>query len=214
MSEEQKKGVSLSSLKDISTFARDVLLTIVVAVCIFNPSSIKSFLKESGLSKLGAFGVTVEVQEEKEKIAEAQQKVTARLMAATVAAPDEAPIEAQNQPVDPAFKQAILTAERVAPQILPTAGWVFLGRVNKGKTQWADGGSSTTTAIWPVAVEDVLTVKDDVYVRAITNDKWHSKAPVATVAKVGDKLKVVELEYSSAKIGGFYVWAKVALQTG
>jgi hypothetical protein len=201
-------------LKDISSFLRDALLTVVIAICILNPSSIKTFLKESGLSKLGVFGVTVEVKEEKEKIAEAQEKISAKIVSAASPAPDEAPPEAMNKPVDPEFKQAILSAERVAPQILPTAGWVFLGRVNNSKSQWVDGASSTTTASWPIAQDSVVTVKDDVYVRAITNDKWHSSAPVATVSKVGDKLKVVELEYSSAKGGGFFVWAKVSFQPG
>lgn len=213
MNDEPKKIGPLPYLKDISSLARDALLTIVVAVCIINPSSIKSFLKESGLSKLGVFGVTVELKEEKEKIAEAQEKITAQVVAATSTAPGAAPPEALNKPVDEEFKQAILVAERLAPQLLPTAGWIFLGRVNKEKIQWADGASATTTATWPVAPDDVLTVKDDVYVRAITNDKWHSKAPVTTVSKIGDKLKVVEIEYSSAKIGGFFVWAKVAIQS-
>jgi len=206
VSDVQQKIGLFSSLKDISSFLRDALLTLVVAICILNPSSIKNFLKESGLSKLGAFGVSVEVKEEKEKIAEAQ------VVASAPTAPDEAPLEALNKPVDQEFKQAILSAERVAPQILPTAGWVFLGRVNNNKNQWADGAPSTTTAVWPIKPDDVVTVKDDVYVRAITADKWHSSAPVATVSKVGDKLKVVELQYSSAKAGGFFVWAKVAFQ--
>ena len=213
MSEELKIAGLFSYLKDISSFLRDVLLTIIVSICIINPSSIKTFLKDSGLSKLGVFGVTVEIQEEKEKIAEAQGKVTAQVVTFAPAVPDEAPLEALNKPVDEDFKQAILNAERVAPQILPTAGWVFLGRVNKDKTQWADGASSTTTATWPIRPDDVLTVKDDVYVRAITSDKWHSSAPVVTVAKVGDKLKVVELDYSSAKGGGFFVWVKAAIQS-
>ncbi len=210
---DDKKAGPLAYLKDISSFLRDVLLAVVVAICIFNPSSIKTFLIESGLSKLSVFGVTFELKEEKEKIAEAQQTITAKLVAAAPTAHDEAPPEALNKPVDQEFKQAVLNAERVAPQILPTAGWVFLGRVSRDKKQWADGVSSTTTASWPIAPDHVLTVKDDVYVRAITKDKWHSSAPVTTVSKVGDKLKVVELEYSSAQVGGYYVWAKVALKS-
>jgi len=97
MSEELKIAGLFSYLKDISSFLRDVLLTIIVAICIINPSSIKTFLKDSGLSKLGVFGVTVELS-----------------------------------------------------------------------------------------------------------------APVVTV---GDKLKVVELDYSSAKGGGFFVWVKAAIQS-
>lgn len=212
MSEEKKATGLFAYLKDVSAFLRDVLLTVIVAICLIHPTSIRTFLKESGLSKLGAFGVTVELQEEKAKVAEAQKEVTSKVFAAAPTPPDEPPPEALNMPVDQDFKQAILTAERVAPQILPTAGWVFLGRVNKEKSQWAEGASATTTASWPVNPNDVITVKDDVYVRAITSEKWHSNAPVASVSKVGDKLTVVELQYSPAKIGGFYVWAKVALQ--
>lgn len=214
MTDEKKPAEPLAYLKDISSFVRDLVITIIIAICLIHPASIKSFLKESGLSKLGVFGVTVEVEEEKDKITEAQKEVTSKVIASAPVASDEPPPESYNKPVDQNFKQAILAAERVAPQILPTAGWVYLGRVNNDKSQWADGGSTTTTATRPVIIGDVLTVKDDVYIRAITGDKWHSNAPVATVSKVGDKLKVVDLQYSVAKIGGFYVWAKVALQTG
>lgn len=213
MSDSQKATGLFSNLKELSSFLRDASLTIVVVICLLQPSSIKTFLKESGLSKLNFFGFEVEIEKEEEKIATAQQKITAKVVSAASASQDEAPPEALNKPVDQDFKQAVIAAEKVAPQILPTSGWVFLGRVNKEKTQWADGGSSTTTASWPVVPDNVLTVRDDVYVRAITDDKWRSNAPVTTVAKIGDKLQVVELQYSSAKIGGFYVWAKVALQS-
>lgn len=212
MSEQQAKPNPLGQLKDVSALLRDTLLTVVVAICIFNPGSIKGFLKESGLSKLGVFGVIVEVSEEKEKVQEAQEKVTA-LNVPAATEPDSTPPEALNKPVDQEFKQAILTAERVAPQVLPTAGWVFLGRVNREKTQWDGNSSSTTTASWPVKADDVLTVKDDVYIRAITDDKVRSAAPIASIAKVGDRLRVVELQYSPARSGGFFVWAKVSIQT-
>lgn len=209
MTDQKQATWALSHVQDVSSLLRDVLLTTIIAVCLIHPASIKTFLKESGLSKLGVFGVSVELQEEKEKVAEAQKEVTKIARAA----PGEAPPEAMNRPVDQAFKQTILAAERVAPQILPTAGWVFLGRVDETKSRWLDGGSPTTTATWPVKPDAIITVKDDVYVRKITDDKWHSSAPVATVAKVGDQLKVVEVEFSPAKVGGFYVWAKVALQS-
>jgi hypothetical protein len=210
MDDEQKKTGRLSYLKDILSLIRDGLIIVVVATCIIHPASIKTFLNDSGLSKLSIFGVTIELKEEKEKIANAQEKVNAKVV--TTAAPQgDPPPEALSKPVDPAFKAAILSAERVAPQILPSAGWVFLGRVNKDKTSWADGASSIVTASWPIKTDDKLTVKEDVYVRAITQDKYHSSAPVTTVAKIGDKLTVVELQYSSAKIGGYYVWAKVAI---
>jgi hypothetical protein len=214
VADEKQAPGPFAYMKDISSFVRDALLTVIIAVCLIHPASIKTFLKESGLSKLGMFGVTVELQEEREKVAEAQKEVTSKIVTATSTPPGEPPPEALNKPVDPEFKQVILTAERVAPQILPTAGWVFLGRVDRDKAQWLAGGSATTTAAWPVNPDDVVTVKDDVYVRKITDDQWHSSAPVASVAKVGDKLKVVELQYSPAKAGGFFVWAKVALQQG
>jgi hypothetical protein len=212
MSANERIG-AIGKFRETFSILRDVLLTAVFVFCLFNPGSIRTFLKESGLSKLGVFGVTVEVQEEREKIHEAQQRVTGRVVDASAAAIDETPVEALNRPVDQEFKQAVLAAEMLAPQVLPTAGWVFLGRVDSAKSRWEDGGSKTTTASWPIVPNETVTVKDDVYVRAIAQGKWHSSAPVATVAKVGDQLKVVEIEYSPAKIGGFFVWAKVAIQS-
>ena len=211
MGEEGNKAGLLSGLKDVSALTRDALLTIVLAICILHPASIKNFLTNSGLSKLNVFGLSFELAEEKEKVQEAQQLVNAKVASATQGAPGEPPQEASNKPVDPAFKEAIANAERIAPQILPSAGWVFLGRVNASKSAWEEGGPSTVIAPWPIKPNDVLTVKDDVYVRALS-DKVHSAAPVVSVAKVGDRLSVVELDYSSARVGGYFVWAKVALR--
>jgi hypothetical protein len=213
MGDEERKIWSFSCLKDASSFLRDLLLTAVLAICLLNPSSIKKFLNESGLSKLGVFGITVEVKDEEAKFVAAQEKISAQVIASAPAAPDEVPVESFNKPVNREFKQTILEVARIAPQILPTAGWVFLGRVNNNKSQWEGGVSSTTTASWPISRNDVITVKDDVYIRAIISDKSYASAPIATISKIGDRLKVVDLQYSPAKAGGFFVWAKISFQS-
>lgn len=94
MSDEKKAAGPLAYLKDISSLLRDAIVTIIAAVRLIHPASIKTFLKEGGLSKLGVFGVTVELQEEKEKIAEAQKEVTTKIIAAASTAHDAAPPEA------------------------------------------------------------------------------------------------------------------------
>lgn len=209
---DDKGAGTVALIKDISAIVRDLFLTLTLAICIIFPSTIKTFLTQSGLGKLSIFGVSVELREEKEKIAVAQKQVAEKIASVSASSNGETPVEAKNLPVDPEFKQAVLAAERVAPQVLPTAGWVFLGRVNNARTQWAEN-STITNATWPISLNDVLTVKDDVYIRAITEQKWHSSAPVTSVAKVGDQLKVVELDYSPAKAGGQFVWAKVAINS-
>lgn len=112
MCEEQKPKGILISLKDLSSFLRDAILTIVVVLCLFQPASIKTFLKESGLSKLNVFGIEVEIEQEEQKIADAQQKINAKVVSAHANMPDEAPPEALNKPVDQDFKRAVIANDR------------------------------------------------------------------------------------------------------
>ena len=41
--------------------------------------------------------------------------------------------------------------------------------------------------------------------------KVTTHAERATVMMVGDRLKIVQLDYSPARVGGLYAWAKVAI---
>jgi hypothetical protein len=211
MGSDGDKSVLFPRLREIIVFGRDCAVTIVIVACILRPTFIKEFLNESGLSELGIFGLSVKLKEVSEKVALAQDRVNEQASLQTTGLTGDSLPEAANSPVDPAFKITILNAGRLAPEILPSAGWVFLGRVNEEKNKWYDDVSITVTSSWPVQVTDTVTVKDDVYVRAITSDSRHSMARITTVAKVGDRLKVVALEYSHARSGGFFVWAKTAL---
>lgn len=200
-----------NAAKELLSLSKDALIVGVAGTFLFYPSHIKHILQESGLSKLSAFGVSVELKEEEKKLAQAQTEVTSKNAAAAAGAGDT-PAEASNRPVDPDFLKTVQDVARTAPQLLPRSGWVFLGRVTEDKARWTEGGSVSTTAAWPVKPEDVVTVRSDVYVRADSNDKWRSSAPITSVAKVGDRLKVVQLDYSPARSGGLYAWAKVAIQ--
>ena len=204
--ESPKKTEVFSNIKDISAAVRDIVLTAIFIICIFNPSTIKTFITSSGLSELSVFGIGLKVQTVQQNLSAALANTVEPEPVPNAAMPGEVPTEelppeALNAPVSQELKQAVIDAELIAPQLLPSAGWVFLGKVNEEKTAWVDGSSSTTTADWPVQPGSKLIVKDDVYIRQITSDNWHSSAPVVSVAKVGDTLTVSSLDYSHARAG-------------
>ncbi|HEY2345700.1 MAG TPA: hypothetical protein VGH80_07440 [Xanthomonadaceae bacterium] len=196
-------------LKDISAFAWNIFLLVVVGMCLWHPEYIKDFRTRSGITGItgpGGWGIQLE-----KDLSDAQLKATA--LAVTPPSPHESeepvPVEARNVPVDPQLKALVVKAQQDAPQIVPTGGWVFLGEADSQRQKFVTTSSTTTDAKLPVAIGNVLTVEDDVYVRAPTADRWHSSAPVTSVFRKGQALTVVDVDYSSAKNGGLYVWAKV-----
>jgi len=214
--ESPKKTAVFSNIKDISAAVRDIVLTAIFIICIINPENIKTFITSSGLSELSIFGIGLKVQTVQQNLSVALAKTADQAPLPNTASPSEVPNvelppEAMNTPVSQELKQAVMDAELVAPQLLPSAGWVFLGSVNEEQTAWDGGMSSTTTAEWPVQKGSKVIVKDDVYIRQITSDNWHSSAPVVSVAKVGDTLTVSALDYSRAGTGGYFVWAQVEI---
>jgi hypothetical protein len=211
MSDEKKRTGWTENFRNISGMFREIGLTLLLITCLFHPAIIKNFLTESGLSELGAFGFNVKLKEEKEKVELAQEIINETVEATAIAVDSEPQPERTEATVDPNFKATIVSARRVAPDILPTSGWVYLGRVNEEKSKWFDKKSAKVIGPWPIEVGDTLTLRDDVYVREKTADTSKSQSRITSMVKVGDKLQVVEIDFSHAKNGGFFVWAKAAI---
>jgi hypothetical protein len=61
----------------------------------------------------------------------------------------------------------------------------------------------------PLSPGAKLRVVDDTYLREDGPLNARSSAAILGVAKEGDALQVVDVDYSHAKGGGWFVWAKV-----
>jgi len=87
----------------------------------------------------------------------------------------------------------------------PEIGWIFLGKANTGGTEWLTGNPKT---IDPIKLgelkEQILTIKDDVYLRA-------SAKPAASALNViskNEKVRATDIVLNPNRTGKS-VWAKV-----
>lgn len=205
-------GGRFSGAREFVALVRDAALTLVLLVCLFHPSSIQWFLNQSHLDELSMFGVSIKANEAEDEVNNARGRLSAELAKLAREQPDAPPAEATRRPLDLVLSRALKVAERVAPEAVPSAGWVYLGHADGAMSRWLESDPVTTTAELPVRLDSTLTVKDDVYLRDVAASPPYSAAPVTGIARVGDKLEVVALAPADDGKGGRYLWAKVALR--
>ena len=102
-------------------------------------------------------------------------------------------------------------AEKFAPSSVPGKGWLFLGKVSESKNEWLSGSPSTVATVDAALITQgtKLTIRDDAYLRADSPSGTHANASILSVAKVGEVVIVHDVDYSHAKGGGWFIWAKV-----
>ena len=226
-------------MKDVVSALRDSVLFILFLLLIFAPITIKERLMSAGFTKgsVGGFeweaqiksaaeqtktvGQTVGQANENyskliERLSELEKKVTDPTVKAEVKNIGEVAETSRVEltTADRALKRSLATQQQVVAEIASSAvansGWMFLGRVNEDKTAWS-GGSPQTVSPTPAPLSQgaKLTVRDDAYLRADGPSNARSSAAILGVTKVGETVQVVEVDYSHAKGGGWFVWAKV-----
>jgi hypothetical protein len=120
---------------------------------------------------------------------------------------------------DAAVKSALVTQQQVlaqaAPAAVQTKGWMYVGKLDHSKTRWEAGSPVTIepTAA-PLTPDRTVKIKDDVYLRdPDAGPGKRASAKIAAVARVGESVKILEVDTSSPDNtpgGGWFVWAKVA----
>ena len=100
--------------------------------------------------------------------------------------------------------------EAVRRESLEETGWIYVGKISEDKSSWLPGSPTTITKTeLPIEAGQVVTVRDDVYLRADGASNARASAPVQSVVKVGQRVEVLEVEFSHARSGGWFVWLKV-----
>lgn len=207
-----RTGGRFATARDFVALVRDAALTLALLVCLCHPSSIRWFLSESHLDELSAFGVSIKADEAEDQVNSARGRLSAALAKAALAEPNAAPAEAGRRPLDAVLSRALKLAERVAPDVIPSAGWVYLGHADAALTHWVEAEPVTTNATLPLKSGTEITVSDEVYVRDVASKPPYAAAPVTGIARVGDRLEIVAVDRAEDGKDGSYVWAKVALR--
>src|SRR5207247_10512357 len=115
---------------------------------------------------------------------------------------------------DKAIKHSLSVHQQIIEQIsaapAPSSGWIYLGKVTEEKNKWAPGSPKTVSAFNPLLASGApLVITDDVYLRADGPSASRSSAPILGVLKAGQQVQASEVDYSHAKSGGWFIWAKV-----
>lgn len=226
-------------LKDVVLALRDSVLFILFLLLLFAPTTIKDRLISAGFTKgsIGGFeweakirsaaeetkavGQTVGQATENyskliERLSELEKKVTDPVAKAAVKNIGEVAetSRAELTTADHALKRSLATQQQVVANLdssaIADSGWMGIGKVNEDKMAWSVGSQQTVSpTTLPISQGAKLTVREDAYLRADGPSNARSSAAILGVAKVGDALQVVEVDYSHAKGGGWFVWAKV-----
>jgi hypothetical protein len=99
---------------------------------------------------------------------------------------------------------------RVAPTEVAPEGWILLGRVDEGRTQW-DPRSPQAVDVPPAALLPGRPVRlvSDVYLRGASRPLGHAQAPILDVLARGETVDVISRDSSHALTGGWFLWSKV-----
>ncbi|MFL5494591.1 MAG: hypothetical protein ACJ8DC_09445 [Gemmatimonadales bacterium] len=226
-------------LKDVVSALRDSVLFLLFLLLLLTPGTIKARLADAGFTKgtIGGFEWEAQIQSAAnqtksvgqsvgqatdtydkliERLNELEKQVTDPAVRATVRNIGEAAQVSRTEltTADRALKRSLATQQQLVAEISPSAvadsGWIFLGKVSDDKKGWASGLPQTVTGASPQpSAGNKLTVRDDVYLRADGPPAARASAPILGVAKVGDNVEVVDTDYSHARGGGWFLWAKV-----
>jgi hypothetical protein len=107
------------------------------------------------------------------------------------------------------------SAVRAQPDAQPPThareGWIYLGHVDESKTNWSPSSTIVQRPSPSFNVGDVVTIADDVYVRADSSSSQRNQAAVIGVVRAGETIRVLEVGYTHALRGGWFVWLRVSL---
>lgn len=226
-------------LKDVVSALRDSVLFLLFILLLFAPATIKERLVAAGFTKGSIGGLEWEAQAKSvadqtksvgqsveqanvnytkliERLDEVEKKITDPLIKSevksigNVAETSRVALDVAGQTIKRSLAVQQQAIAQIAPSAVADSGWVFLGKVTENKTSWVAGSPQTVNAApLPVSSGTTLTVRDDIYLHADSSPSTRSSAAILGVVKVGDNVEVIDIDYSHAKGGGWFVWAKV-----
>lgn len=195
-------GGWLDALKSGPALIRDLLLIWLLLYCVFSPKAVAQYICDSGFTDVGLLGVSV--------------KATCNVDKATAngnaAEKDKSPEERAVDKPPPSTVATFSQAQTAAPDVVPDQGWVFLGQASESKDDWLPGNPKTVERIpFPKGPGGAVRIIDDAYIREGGAPGHRSSGRIVSVARIGQRFKIVEVDLQSHALGGgFFVWGYLA----
>jgi len=105
-----------------------------------------------------------------------------------------------------AAKAAASDSEPVAES---REGWMYVGHVDEAKSAWRERPTVVQAATPAFKAGDAVTITDDVYLHADTSGVQRSMAAVVGALRTGEQATVLDVDYTHALSGGWFLWLKV-----
>lgn len=226
-------------LKDVVSALRDSVLFLLFLLLLFAPATIKERLVSAGFTKGSIVGLEWEAQVKSvadqtksvgqsveqanegyvkliERLNEVEKKITDPSIKSevksigSVAEASRGELASAGQTIKHSLAVQQQVIAEISPSSVANTGWIFIGKVTEDKAAWATGAPQTVNpTIAPIPSGARLTIRDDVYLHADSSPSARSSAAILGTFKVGDSVEVIDVDYSHAKSGGWFVWAKV-----
>lgn len=224
----------IETTRSILTLIRELLLIGALLLLLIAPSAFKSILQKGGIKSIGGLEFRNDLEETREAtrnasldvltlqdslsqlnnridslIARAQDENTRedlRSLQSTVTSTKESADQ-----LDTKLKSSLQQQEQIYKQVsqqpLEDRGWIFLGKINEAQTQWLEAKTIEPVEL-PIEQHTQLTLLMSTYLRADTEGN-KSDAKILNVLEEGKRVRVLTVDLSHAKAGGWFVWAKV-----
>ncbi len=226
-------------IRNLVSALRDSVVFLLFVLLLFTPGTIRDRLVSAGFTKgsIAGFeweaelksaaeqtksvGQTVEQASENyevliERLNSLEKDVTDPIVRESVKKIEKVANESRTklQAADRSVRHSYAVQQQIVAKVNPaavtTAGWLYLGKVTEDKKAWTKGSPKHIRTTRPeLSSGTTLTLKDDAYLRERGKSKVYARGRILGVAKEGDTMKVIELDYSHARGGGWFVWVKV-----
>jgi len=231
-------NIKIEQVKSSITLLREILIVCGILVLITSPTTIKETLTEAGIKSIAGVEFKDDLkksEDETKKVAneisvlkDSLDILTAMLDEAINQTTDsetkkelasiQSTIQTTTQKaynLDDNLRSSLSRQEALINQFDKTAnvekqtGWIFLAKINEAKTEWDVSIPKTILETdLPIESGDLLKISTDTYLRKDTTGQ-KSTAEILSVVKKGETVEVIKVDFSHARAGGWFMWAKV-----
>jgi hypothetical protein len=220
--------------KTILEVCREFIIIMAVLFVVLFPNLAKAWMRHMGFdtvtTPIGEINLAAkvqaagQVQSAKREVSDAAAAVDGLIPTASEAnrarlqdlstrlATTAAQLEAPERVLGAAAKAAVAKAAAASdgePVVQSREGWMYVGHVDEAKSAWQAPPTIVQAATPAFKAGDAVTITDDVFLRADANGGQRGLAAVVGTLRNGDQAIVLDIGYTHALSGGWFLWLKV-----